>query len=78
MRQKSVPSVFQTERPFSNLASGPEIGVHFTTMPSENNSRDSQQLRQIGHRRACSRTASSAIFAFNAASIFRLVFVIMC
>jgi hypothetical protein len=25
-------SVYQTERPFSNLASGPKIGVHFTTV----------------------------------------------
>jgi tetratricopeptide (TPR) repeat protein len=25
-----IPSVYQTERPFSNLASGPKIGVHFT------------------------------------------------
>ena len=25
-----MPSVYQTERPFSNLASGPKIGVHFT------------------------------------------------
>lgn len=24
-----TPSVYQTERPFSNLASGPKIGVHF-------------------------------------------------
>ena len=27
-----MPSVYQTERPFSNLASGPEIGVHFTIL----------------------------------------------
>ncbi|WP_212479601.1 hypothetical protein, partial [Bradyrhizobium liaoningense] len=25
-----MPSVYQTERPFSNLASGPKTGVHFT------------------------------------------------
>jgi len=25
-----MPSVYQTERPFSNLASGPKIGVHFS------------------------------------------------
>ncbi|WP_210164116.1 hypothetical protein, partial [Bradyrhizobium sp. th.b2] len=25
-----MPSVYQTERPFSNLTSGPKIGVHFT------------------------------------------------
>ena len=33
-------------------------------------------LGQIGHRRLL-RTASSAIFAFNAASIFRLVFFVI-
>ncbi|WP_283813594.1 IS4 family transposase, partial [Bradyrhizobium sp. Leo170] len=26
-----MPSVYQTERPFSNLASGPKTGVHFRT-----------------------------------------------
>jgi hypothetical protein len=26
-----MPSVYQTERPFSNLASGPKTGVHFTS-----------------------------------------------
>ncbi|WP_210164129.1 hypothetical protein, partial [Bradyrhizobium sp. th.b2] len=25
-----MPSVYQTERPFSNLTSGPKIGVHFS------------------------------------------------
>jgi hypothetical protein len=28
-----MPSVYQTERPFSNLASGPKIGVHFISRP---------------------------------------------
>ncbi|UEM15420.1 hypothetical protein J4G43_015110 [Bradyrhizobium barranii subsp. barranii] len=34
-----MPSVYQTERPFSNLASGPKTGVHFIAMLT----------RQTGH-----------------------------
>jgi preprotein translocase subunit SecA len=30
-----MPSVYQTERPFSNLAAGPKIGVHFSQQASD-------------------------------------------